>query len=142
MTRRTPGRTAGFDNRRSTRSPFAYLSNTPITGQDRQYRHTGRNTPTALVIITKCGAEPLTAESHNLGHRRGRRPASGPDSRALSLIAHGVVGSIESHLFTPEDHSPQTLRPPASLRAQRSTGTHAAAVLAMHREHDGRVLGT
>src|SRR6266478_1072433 len=58
MTRRTPGRTAGFDNRRSTRSPFAYLSNTPITGQDRQYRHTGRNTPTALVIITKCGAEP------------------------------------------------------------------------------------
>src|SRR5690348_15542252 len=28
------------------------------------------------------------------------------------------------------------------LRAQRSTGTHAAAVLATHRENDGRVLGT
>ena len=42
--------------------------------------------------------------------RGERRHAAGPDSRALSLIARGVVGSIESHLFTPEDHCPQTLR--------------------------------
>jgi hypothetical protein len=43
---------------------------------------------------------PVTAEGHrrdrDLGHPRERPPAAGPDSRALSLIARGVVGSIES----------------------------------------------
>ncbi len=31
------------------------------------------------------------------------------DRRRSALIARGAVGSIESHLFTPEDHCPQTL---------------------------------
>src|SRR5215472_5474945 len=33
MTRRTPGRPAGVDNRRSTRSPFSFFGNTPNTDQ-------------------------------------------------------------------------------------------------------------
>src|SRR5690348_14177906 len=37
MTRRTPGRTAGVDNRRSTRSPFVHSGNTPITERTSSY---------------------------------------------------------------------------------------------------------
>jgi len=47
-----------------------------------------------------------------------------------------------SHLFTPEDHCPQTLRTAGLPPGSAFYRTHAAAVLAMHREHDGRVLGT
>ena len=40
MTRRTPGRTAGFDNRRLTRSPFVSPGDTPNTGQNKSFRDT------------------------------------------------------------------------------------------------------
>src|SRR6266700_5158478 len=44
MTRRTPGRTAGYDNRRPIRSPFIPLRNTPITGWNKPDRYTSRLT--------------------------------------------------------------------------------------------------
>src|SRR5260370_4889847 len=41
MTRRTPGRTAGFDNRRLTRSPFAFPGDTPGSERNKLLRHAG-----------------------------------------------------------------------------------------------------
>ena len=88
-------------------------------GQDWRYptrmtRDHGRRLPRSIVTFTICVPEPGTAEGHrygrDLGYPRERRHAAGPDFPALSLTARRVVGSIESHLFTPEDHCPQTLR--------------------------------
>ena len=66
MTRRTPGRTAGLDNRRPTRSPFRSMGNTPVpagTDPDRytcrtlsqraRYHHEIRNTGQIQLGLTR-----------------------------------------------------------------------------------------
>src|SRR6266702_4286920 len=66
MTRRTPGRTAGYDNRRPIRSPFIPLRNTPITGWNKPDRYTSR----------------LTAQRARYHHEIRARSKSGRHSQA------------------------------------------------------------
>src|SRR5690348_13171488 len=61
MTRRTPGRTAGLDNRRSTRSPSFPSRNTPAMGGNDpdRYRLSGMRPCGGLVTVTKYGPDPV-----------------------------------------------------------------------------------
>src|SRR5690348_9142309 len=65
MTRRTPGRTAGLDNRRSTRSPSFPSRNTPAMGGNDpdRYRLSGMRPCGGLVTVTKYGPDPNQADT-------------------------------------------------------------------------------
>src|SRR5216684_1250958 len=60
MTNWTPGRTAGVDNRRPTRSPLLLQRNTPIMPQNDPDRYVWPIPPRrGLVTVTKYGSDPL-----------------------------------------------------------------------------------
>ncbi len=56
---------------------FAYLGNTPVTGQNRQYRHTGRITPTGARYHHEIR---LWRTSRDGNHRRIPAKQNIPDS--------------------------------------------------------------
>ncbi len=84
----------------STRAPMRAAAGSTAQPRDDPPRPGHMDTASSCTARRTSTAEdspPLTAEGHSrprghgrdLGHPRDRRPATGPDSRALSLIAPG-----------------------------------------------------
>src|SRR6266702_3758858 len=121
MTRRTPGRTAGYDNRRPIRSPFIPLRNTPITGWNKPDRYTSR----------------LTAQRaryhHEIRARSGTHPRSQPPGTP-PLVAFIGSGWTRSEVPTTLCDSLLSNSCVSEFRAvsARAARRHPGAVLRRH----------
>ena len=106
MTTRTPGRTAGVDNRRPTRSPFLLQRNTPImrqNGPDRYKPGTSRRKGSLpsrntgqIQMKPTWPARPGPPSSVSARARRGRgaRPGRARPGPRCPALAAAVAGEL------------------------------------------------